>query len=152
MASYSFKDIASAIAGPGGTVDFGMGSGAAEEGITFERTEDHNTMVTGADGSVMHSLHVADSGTVRVRLLKTSVINGQLMNMYKAQKISANVWGQNTIELRDRTRQDKIVCSEVAFTGPPTVSYGKVGAVQEWLFHAGHIEMTLDFGTPPPAV
>ena len=152
MASYSFKDVGASIAGPGGSINLGMGSGAAEEGITFERTEDHNTMVTGADGEVMHSLHVSDSGSIRVRLLKTSPINGQLLNMYKAQRASAAQWGQNVISVRDFVRGDKMVASVVSFTGPPSLSFGKLGAVQEWLFHAGHIDPTLDAGVPPPTI
>jgi hypothetical protein len=40
----------------------------------------------------------------------------------------------------------------VAFTGPPSLSFGKLGAVQEWLFHAGHIDPTLDAGVPPPTI
>lgn len=152
MASYSFKDVGASIAGPGGSINLGMGAGVAEEGISFERTEDHNTMAAGSDGEVQHSLHVADSGTVRVRLLKVSPINGQLLNMYKAQRQTGALWGRNTLSLRDFVRGDKVVTTEVAFTGPPTMVFGKVAPMNEWIFHAGHIDPTLDAGVPPPTI
>lgn len=152
MATYSFKDVNVSIAGIAGTIQLGMGAGVAEEGITIERTEDRNTMTLGADGEVMHSLHVADGGTVRVRLLKTSPVNGRLMDLYKQQRRGSLFWGRNTISVQDRARNDRITASEVAFMGEPALSYGKVGNVNEWSFHAGHVEGTLDSGVPPPTV
>lgn len=152
MAAYSFKDVNASLAGPGGTITLGMGSGAADEGISFERSEDRNTMQTGSDNHVMHSLHAADSGTVRVRLLKTSTTNGLLLQMFKSQRTSSALWGRNQVTVQDSVRGDKMSASEVSFTGEPTISYGKVGAVQEWTFHAGHIDGELDSGVPPAVV
>lgn len=152
MAAYSFLDIKGAIAGPGGTIQIGMGSGAADEGITFERTEDRNTMQTGADGEVMHSLHASDSATVRVRLLKTSTTNGKLNEMFKSQRRSSSQWGRNVISIQDYVRGDRVTASEVAFTGEPALSYGKTGNVNEWTFHAGHLVEVLDQGVPPSPI
>jgi hypothetical protein len=109
-------------------------------------------MTIGADGEVMHSHHVGNSGTVRLRLLKSSPTNGQLMDMLKAQRASGSEWGRNLIGLRDFVRGDKLVASDVAFTGPPSLSFGKVGPINEWVFHAGHITEVLDKGVPPPTV
>src|SRR3954462_2295825 len=125
-----------------------MGAGASDEGITFERGEDRNTQTPGADGTIMHSMHVADHGTVRLRLLKTSTTNGLLMDMYKQQRKSSSVWGQNVISLQDMVRGDKVKATEVAFAGEPALSYSKVGNVNDWTFHAGHIEDDLDKGVP----
>ena len=85
MATYSFLDVTASIAGPGGNFSLGNGSGNSEEGITVTMTEDKNTMTIGADGSAMHSLHAGKSGTVSVRLLKTSPVNKQLMTLYNYQ-------------------------------------------------------------------
>jgi len=148
MATYSFAEVGGAISGPGGNVTIGAGSGAAEEGITIERTEDANTMTIGADGEVMHSQHAGNSGVVRVRLLKTSPTNAILMNMHNAQRLAAGSWGKNTISIRDHYRGDIVTCREVAFTGPPSVSWGKVGGLNEWTFHAGHVDSVLGGGEP----
>lgn len=58
MGAYSFADVTASIDGPGG--NFALTGGAAEEGIKVEMAEDKNTMTAGADGEVMHSLHVAN--------------------------------------------------------------------------------------------
>lgn len=156
MPAYSFKDVVASIAGIGGAFQFGnnnsravglgSGAGVADEGISVERSEDRNTMQTGADKHITHSLHVADAGTVRIRLLKTSATNGLLLEMYKTQRASSAVWGDNVISVQDIVRGDKMTCTEVAFTGEPTLAWGKTAQVQEWTFHAGHIDGTLHTG------
>ena len=81
--TYSFLDVQAAISGPGGNFPLaGDESGNSEEGITIEPTGDKNIMTVGADGSVMHSLKGDRSGTVTVRLLKTSTINAALQALY----------------------------------------------------------------------
>lgn len=148
MATYSFLDVGAAIDGPGDNISISPGTGVAEEGITIERTEDENAMTIGAGGEVMHSLHAGTSGTVRLRLLKTSPINARLMEMRNFQKLSGATWGQNAISVRDFQRGDIVTCTEVAFTGPPATSWGKGGGVVEWVFHAGYIDMHLGSGVP----
>jgi hypothetical protein len=153
VTTYSFKDVSGSISGPGGNILVGMGAGGvADEGISFERAEDRNTMQTGADGEVMHSLHAADHGTVRIRLLKTSASNGRLMEMYKLQRQSGSLWGRNVISVNVQIKNERITASEVAFTGEPALAYGKTGTINEWTFHAGHIVATLDSGVAPPVV
>lgn len=153
MPAYSFKSVTAAIEGPGGgPVQLGVGSGAADEGISVERAEDRNTMTTGSDRHVMHSMHVANAGTVRVRLLKTSPVNGLLLTMLKAQMQTSALWGGNQITVEDKVRGDKVSCAEVAFAGEPVLAFGKVGQVQEWMFQAGHVEGTLDQGVQPTGI
>lgn len=147
MSSYSFRDVVCRMVTPGGTIGLGMSEGTtvgvAEEGITFERAEDRNTIMVGINGEALNLVHAADHGTVRIRLLKTSLANGRLMDAYKAQKKAGSDWSRNNISLRDMTRGDKVVATEVAFAGEPSLTFGKVGTISEWLFHAGHIEETL---------
>jgi len=152
VATYSFKDVKVTITGTSGTLELGMGAGVADEGVTIERGEDRNTMTPAADGEIMHSMHVADHGTVRVRLLKTSTTNGRPLELYKQQKRGSAFWGRNNISIQDRARNDSVKCSDVAFMGEPNLTYGKVGNINEWAFHAGHIDGTLDRGEPPPVV
>jgi hypothetical protein len=152
MATYSFIDVGASLSGPGGTVNLGFCAGVAEEGITVEPTEDRNTMTIGADGKVMHSLHAGNSGTVRVRLLKTSETNALLQEMFNTQQLSGRDWGRNQITIRDFQRGDSVQCEDVAFARIPTVDYGKVAGMVEWVFHAGHISQLLGRGQPAVAV
>jgi hypothetical protein len=82
VATYSFIDVAASIVGPGGSFSLGYGSGNSEEGISIAMTEEKNTMSIGADGSVMHSLHAGNGGTVTLRFLKTSPTNQMLSVMF----------------------------------------------------------------------
>jgi len=145
--TYSFMDVAATITGPGGTFSLGYGSGNAEEGITIEMTEDKNTMTVGADGSVMHSLHCGNSGTVTIRYLKTSTTNNQMQQMYDYQRVTAANWGQNTIVISDPARGDQISCRGCAFRRFPNVAYAKDGGLQEWSFQAAFIDSVLGDGT-----
>jgi hypothetical protein len=148
MPTYSFKEVGAAIDGPGGNISIGAGSGVAEEGITIERTEDSNTMAIGADGEVMHSLHAGDSGQVRARFLKTSPTNARLQAMWNYQRTTGANHGRNTITLRDFQRGDIVTCTEVAFTGNPSLTWSKAGQMVEWHFHAGHVDPVLGYGVP----
>lgn len=148
MATYSFIDVGAALDGPGGSINLGFGAGVAEEGITIERVEDMNTMTTGADGSVMHSLHASSSSTVRVRLLKTSPTNALLQNMLNFQRLGGANHGHNLIRVQDHLRGDIVTCRDVAFTGPPSLTWAKQGQMNEWVFHAGHTDPILGIGLP----
>ena len=152
MPTYSFIAVGAALDGPGGNINFGYGAAVAEEGITVERTEDRNQMTIGADGEVMHSLHAGSSGTLRVRLLKTSPTNALLQAMLNYQSLSGADWGNNTVQVRDFQRGDTVTCRDVAFTGHPSLSWGKQGNINEWTFHAGHVDIQLGTGAPASAI
>lgn len=141
--SYSFLDCAAGIVGPGGALQMGAGSGNDEGGITVSPTGEINTMQVGADGSGQHSLHADKSGTVTVRLLKTSPMNAVLMAMYNFQTASANAHGQNTILITDTQRGDVITCTQAAFSKVPDLNYAKVAGMNEWVFQAVSIIRTL---------
>ena len=141
---YSFLDVHAAISGPGGAFPLGGNeAGIAGEGITIEPTGDKNVMTVGADGGVMHSLLADASGTVTVRLLKTSAINAALQNMYNYQTASSARHGQNTITIRDVVRGDTITCLKCAFAKQPSKTYAAEGGTMEWVFHAGKISSLL---------
>ena len=143
MSTYSFQDVVAAInIGDGKVINVSPG-GVAEEGITFERNEDANTMLVGTEGEVLHCLHSGTSGTVRLRLLKTSGKNGELMNALNEQQAQGAKWGRNLISLEDKARGDKVVATEVAFAGKPVIVFAKIGAIMEWAFHAGRITAVL---------
>jgi hypothetical protein len=147
VATYSFIDVAATIVGPGGSFSLGYGAGNAEEGISIAMVEDKNTMTIGADGSVMHSLHAGNGGTVTLRFLKTSPTNQMLSEMYDLQRVTSAAWGQNTIVISDPARGDQISCRECAFQRWPNINYAKDGGTQEWAFHAGMIDGILGDGT-----
>jgi len=141
--AYSFLDVQATITGPGGSFNLGNGAGAAEEGIDIEMTEDKNNMTVGADGTPMHSLHAGKSGTVTVRLLKTSPVNAQLQAMYDLQSTSSALWGNNIITINNTASGDNDGCRAVAFKKQPKNAYAKDGGTNEWQFDAGYIDQIL---------
>ena len=143
MATYSFIDVSSSIAGIGGSFDLGYGAETSDEGVTVSMTGPKNTMVTGSDGSVMHSLHAAKSGTVTVNLLKTSPVNAQLSAMYNLQSQSSSTWGNNVIVIRNSSSNDICTCREVAFQQQPDFENATDGGIVSWVFDAGKIDMLL---------
>lgn len=148
MASYSFLNCQAAIVGPGGAFNIGTGAGVADEGLVITMAGDKDTMVTGADGSVMHTLNADKSGTLTLRLLKTSPTNAQLSLMYALQTITSALHGLNTITVRDSARGDVTTCRQVAFRKQPALSYTKAGAINEWEFNVGIVDQLLGSGSP----
>lgn len=143
MATYSFQDVTATLAGPTGVFDLGYGAAVADEGITTAMAGDKNTMMIGADGEGMHSLHADKSGTVTVRLLKTSPQNAKLMAMYDAQSLSASLWGMNVIIIRNPKSGDITTARECAFKKKPDLNYKKDGDIVEWTFDAIKIDSLL---------
>lgn len=146
MPAYSFMDTMAAISGPNGAINLGPGSANTEGGITLTYTEDKSTMSVGADGEVMHSLHAGRSGTLVVRLQKTSPMNAVLSQMYSLDTGSTGTHGRNTISIKDLARGDDILCREVAFSKFPDLTYAKDGGEMTWNFHVGKIEARLGSG------
>ena len=141
--TYSFRDVAASLVGPTGSANLAYGAGAADEGITLSPTGDKNTMVVGADGNVMHSLHADQSGVVTVRLLKTSPTNAILQAMYDAQQISSSLWGQNVITVEQKASGDISTNTSCAFKKKPEIKYGKDGDIMEWAFDTGRLQSFL---------
>lgn len=146
--TYSFLSIVAAISDPNGTFSIGSGAGASDEGITITMADDKASLVVGADGQGMHSLHAAKNGTVTVRLLKTSPTNALLQDLYAACTSSPANYGASTITIRDPYRGDVITCQGCGFRKFPDISYGKDGAMQEWTWNAAQIDQVLGTGTP----
>lgn len=146
MATYSFQNVTASISGTGGTFSLGYGSDNAEEGISVSMIEDKNTMMVGADGGVMHSMHAGRAGTITVRLLKTSASNKQLSDLYRFQTSSPANHGNNTLTIRDTVRGDTIVAQKVAFRKMPDNAFAKTGNVMEWAFDCGVIDTILGNG------
>lgn len=146
MPTYSFLDVTASITGPGGAFPLGTGAGTAEEGISIEMAEDKDNMVIGADGQGMHNLHAGQSGTVTVRLLKTSPTNALLSAMYNLQTVSSAVHGQNVIVVSNIATGDTTVCANAAFRRQPNNTYAKDASVMEWAFNVIKIVQQLGVG------
>ncbi len=148
LIAYSFLDCCVGIEGPFLAIpNIGSGSGAAEEGVTITMREDKTTLLMGADGSGMHSLHAGNSGTISIRILKTSPYNAALSAAYNAQRLSSGNWGQNLIYLRMHGSEDVATAWGCAFTRMPNLSYAKDGGTNEWSFTCVSIEAMLAAGT-----
>jgi hypothetical protein len=141
--TYSFKDVSATLAGPTGVVDLGYGAAVADEGISIDVAGDKNTMLIGADGKGMHSLHADKSGSVVLRYLKVSPTNAALMAMYDAQQASASLWGLNTIVVRQTASGDVSTATQCAFKRKPNLNYKKDGDIVEWTLEAVHINSVL---------
>jgi hypothetical protein len=141
--AYSFMDVVATLVGPGGVISLGNGAGVAEEGITIEQAEDKDTMVVGADGTPMHSLHAGRHGTATVRLLKTSPQNALLQAMYDFQQLSSALWGQNVLVVSHVASGDTTSCRSLAFRRAPTLTYAKDAAMNEWAFNVGYIDRVM---------
>lgn len=129
---YAFQGIVSAISGPGGNFNLGYGAGNAEDAIHITMVEEKVTTVTGADGSIMHSLHAGQTGMMTFRLLKTSPVNQALSLLFNAQRSLPALAGQNVVRCQDINRGDVIVGSQMAFVKFPDIVYAKDGNVMEW--------------------
>lgn len=146
MNTYSFLDIQATLSGPGGVISLGSGAGSAEEGLTVEAIEETDTMMIGAGGEAMHSLHASKAAKVTVRLLKTSPVNAALHLMYNFQRASGRNHGKNTMSIVDTARGDNYTFQDVAFSKLPGNTYGKEGNVIEWEFNAGAVDGVLGIG------
>lgn len=147
FSAYSFQDVQASIVGPGAAFSIGSDAGTAEGGISIELLEDKDTMIIGADGSPMHSLHAGQAGTVTIRLLKVSAVNYQLSALYDLQSSSSALWGLNTIVINDTARGDVVTCMQCSFKKQPSNTWAKDGNILEWAFNAGRIYELLGAGT-----
>ncbi|MCK0901028.1 hypothetical protein B9X75_08550 [Acinetobacter pittii] len=143
MSTYSFMDTQCTLASDDGVIDLGYGAGVAAEGITIAMAADANTMTIGADGEGMHSLSANKSGTVTVRLLKTSPVNAKLSNLYHIQRSSTKKWGKNTITLNHTGSGDNATATKCAFKKHADLAYKEVGDFNEWAFDAIKINQKL---------
>jgi hypothetical protein len=145
MATFSFADVSATLLGPGGTISLGNGAGTSDEGITIDMIDDKDTMTVGADGTVMHSLHVSRAANITVRLLKTSPTNAQLSVLYQTQAASSALWGKNTLAVTDTARGDVIAGADIAFKRHAPITYSKDANINEWSFH-GSVTQLLGTG------
>jgi hypothetical protein len=146
MSTFSFSDVSATLLGPGGTISLGNGAGTADEGITVEMIDDKDTMTTGADGTIMHSLHASKAARFTVRILKTAPTNAQLSLLYQTQSANSALWGKNTLAVSDVVRGDVIAGTDIAFVRHAPITYAKDANVNEWLFQ-GSVTQLLGSGT-----
>lgn len=135
MGAYSFSNFVLTLTGPGGTIRLGSGAGVDKGGVTVTKDEDKDMMITGADGAVMHSMHAGESGSIVVRLLKTSPSNALLSQLYAFQRSSSANWGQNVMRGSDVVRGDTIQGVAMSFVKFPDMTWAEDGGMVEWHFH-----------------
>lgn len=139
--TYSFISVSASITGPNGS--FSLSNGNTEGGITASFRAAKNTLTIGADGSGMNSLHADNSGTLTVRLLKTSPTNALLSTMYDADRLDPTTWGKNVITVRDINLGDIVSADGCAFQKHPDVTYDKEGPALEWVFDVANLDPNL---------
>ncbi len=134
MSAYSFLNVTASLVGPGVNTQIGSSAGVAKEGITTAFSEDKGTVTTGADGTIMSSLHAGQTGKMTIRLLKTSPVNAVLSQAYAFQRQSAANWGQNYLRVVDKVRGDVATLVQGQFTKFPDVTWSEDGNLNEWVF------------------
>lgn len=142
--SYSFLDVSAALVGPGANINLGSGAGTADEGLTLEMIDAKNTLTIGSDATPMNALHAGKGGRIRVTLLGTSPTNYLLTQAYNFQTSSGANHGQNTIVVTNLTLGDIFTLRQVAFNKLPSIKYGKDGAMREWMFDVGIVDMLMN--------
>jgi Bacteriophage KPP10, Structural protein ORF10 len=147
MGAYSFLNVEATFAGPGGNFQIGSSAGVAKEGISTSFDEPKGTVTTGADGSIMGSLHAGQTGKMTIRLLKTSPVNAQLSASYAFQRQSAANWQQNIIRVVDKVRGDLAVIRQANFMKFPDNAWSEDGNVLTWEFQ-GILTEDLGAGVP----
>jgi hypothetical protein len=145
-AAYSFVDVMCSITGPGGSFPLGQDAGIGEGGISMEMIEDKITMVIGADGSPMISLHAGQGANLIFRVLKVSPTNQLLSLLYDFQASSSANTGLNTIVISDLARGDVTTCAQCAFRRQPPNLWAKDANTIEWPFVVGRLFQTLGSG------
>lgn len=143
--TYGFGDFQAAINGPGGIFSLSEG-GVADEGITIAMKDPKSSMVTGADGSVMHSLRESSAGTITIRVQKTGVLNALLMDLYNFQTTSSALHGRNVITAGNPVAGDSFTARACAFQKLPDNVNATEGGMLEWVMDAGHISQKLGVG------
>lgn len=146
--TYSFKDVLAEIRGPNGSFPLGSDASPAEEGISIDMVDDKASMMIGAGGQGMHSLHASTAGTITFRLLKTSPTNALLSSMYNADTASSAGYGQNIITVRDIARGDSYTATGCGFRKLPPNAFSKSGNIMEWAFNCIAIDAILGNGQP----
>ena len=145
-AAYSFIDVMASITGPGGSFPLGQDAGISEGGISIEMSEDKGTLVIGADGSPMHSLHAGQGASMIVRVLKVAPTNQLLSLLYDFQSSSSANWGLNTIVISDIAKGDVTTGVQCAFRRQPPNLWAKDANIIEWPFVVGRLFQTLGSG------
>lgn len=141
MKTYSFLDVNCVMVGPGLAIDMSQGAGLDSEGISVAYDAEISNKHIGADGSGFHSLKADKSGTITVRVLRSSPLNQKLSQALAFQRTSSAAHGQNTITIVDRNKGDNVTAQNVAFQRAPNLNFGSEASMVEWTFSA----ITIDF-------
>lgn len=141
--TYSFADVHAQITGPGLNAALADASGSAEEGISFEPTDERDRMTIGANGDGMHSLSQNRAGKIMVRVLKTSPLNAILQAAFNYQSSSSLFWGINLLNLANPVTGDSLSASGAAFDRQPPNTWAKDSNIIEWTFNAVYCSQTL---------
>ena len=126
-------------------------SGTADgEFCTIELEADDFTKKVGSDGEVGVARSNNRSGTVKVKLLQTSAVNGDLTSIRNTGLESPNGGFVGVFQVRDlNTGRVLFKANKAWIQKPPGPNLGREILDREWTF--GFAKGDLDL-TPPPAV
>jgi len=138
--TYSFLDLAGAIANPtfpGGPFIFtGEGVGT----VTVSMSTDRTAHDVAADGSIMVSKIPGNNGQITIECQQTSLANKYLTELYNwLITKSATVWATSAIVLRNITDGTNHVATGVSFGKIPDKTYTSQGGKVSWTLYATDI-------------
>lgn len=134
--AYSWNDVVITIAGPGGVLTIGKGTGGADGGVKITQLSDVNVFEQGLGDTGMHHKQETSAKTIEINMLAGSDENLTLRTMYNVQKAGDSaVWGVNVITIKTRLPGSTIgVYNECAFRSLPEVSLANQAAPLVWTF------------------
>lgn len=141
---YSFPNLQIAIVDPfAGPFSFSGEQGAGS--FDIEMTTEKVTMQTSADGGILASFIVGDSGTCHVECQQTSLIHGYFLAAMNGRTAAAKggdvsqAFGM-TISARSTNDNTTHVLTGVSPTKIPRVPYGAQGQMVTWILASADIQ------------
>jgi hypothetical protein len=100
------------------------------EAFTIEEGGETWTVHQGTHGNVCFSLHPNHTGTMVIRLFKTSPANKYIADLYQKQK--ANTIGLLSMGLRDNFGELRVSCSKCVIQKHAPISIANEPGQREW--------------------
>jgi hypothetical protein len=146
--TYSFLDVKATLSGPSLVALMDSDTMLDEEAISLDFGDEVNTMTRGSGSAFMHTLIPNIQTEIKIKTLKTSLLNTLFQTAFNYQTGSSATHGMNLLTVVHVTRGDVITIRNVAFQKQPQLVYGAKGESIEWTFQGGVQSLVLGTGLP----
>ena len=140
MYTYSFEDLAGAIAHPlAGYYNFSGQQGARN--VSVAMATEKTTHDVAADGTVLVSKIPGDNGQITIEVQQTSDLHKWLLTAYNLIKnADTDQWAAMGITLRNTVDGTQHIANGVSFQKVPDKSYQAQGQYVTWVLMAADIQ------------